>query len=178
MSIRDYGLAVPHGPNPGGDHVATANLADMSVNETGVFQSLLKPDDSYDENGVYWGDMGLKQRAAFVSKVDRAETKRELSATWEMFKHDPLSPVAFYFRNMVIPGAGLLLEGYVETSIVIVAEFMLTLLPVTSSSPLATSSLCFKPPSPPAGRKPRYVTPLGSTPLTTSKSLVSLLVKS
>jgi len=110
-SVRDYGLAVPHGPNTTGHHVATADFGDMSVNEAGVFQSLLKPDDSYDENGVYWGDMGLIQRAKFVSKVDAAESKKELSSIWSMIKKDPLSPVGYYARNMVIPGAGLLLEG-------------------------------------------------------------------
>lgn len=110
-SIRDYGLAVPHGPNMDGHHVATANLADMSGNESSVFQSLLKPDDSYDEDGVYWADMGLKKRFSFVSKVDAAEAKKELSSIWQMMKKDPLAPVGFYARNMVIPGAGLLLEG-------------------------------------------------------------------
>jgi len=110
-SVRDYGLAVPHGPNTTGHHVATADFGDMSINEAGVFQSLLKPDDSYDENGVYWGDMGLLQRAKFVSKVDAAESKKELNSIWSMMKKDPLSPIGYYARNMVIPGAGLLLEG-------------------------------------------------------------------
>ena len=110
-SFRDYGLAVPHGPNMGGEHVATANLADMSNNESGVFQSLLKPDDCYDEDGIYFADMGLMKRLKFVHNVDSQEAKRELSSTWQMFKKDPLSPLGFYTRNMVIPGAGLLLEG-------------------------------------------------------------------
>ena len=26
--MRDYGIAAPHGPNPGGQHVATADLVD------------------------------------------------------------------------------------------------------------------------------------------------------
>ena len=34
-----------------------------------------------------------------------------------MIKKDPLSPVGWYMRNAVIPGAGLLLEGYVLFSI-------------------------------------------------------------
>ncbi|KAI1780069.1 MFS general substrate transporter [Hypoxylon cercidicola] len=34
-----------------------------------------------------------------------------------MFKNDPLSPVAWYFRNAILPGAGLGLEGYVLFSI-------------------------------------------------------------
>lgn len=116
-SMRDYGLAVPHGPNATGDHVATADIGDMSINESGVFQSLLKPDDSYDENGVYWADMGIAQRMKFVSKVDNQEAKKELTTIGQMIKRDPLSPVSYYFRNMVIPGAGLGLEGYVSVHI-------------------------------------------------------------
>lgn len=110
-SIRDYGLAAPHGPNMGQDHVATAMLSDMSPNEEGVFTSLLKPDDSYDENGTYWADMSIGKRIAFVNKVDSQEAKKELASIWAMTKADPLSPLAYYVRNMVIPGAGLLLEG-------------------------------------------------------------------
>jgi len=111
QSMRDYGVAAPHGPNMTGEHVATANVADMSGNETSVFRSLLLPDDSYDENGTYWADMGLAKRFAFVSKVDSAEARKELSSIGRMFKADPLSPFSFYMRNMVIPGMGLLLEG-------------------------------------------------------------------
>ena len=111
QSMRDYGLAVPHGPNMTGRHVATADIGDMSSNEDSVFKSLLLPDDSYDENGTYWADMPLLKRAKFVSKVDSAEAKKELKSIGRMIKADPLSPVSFYMRNMVIPGAGLLLEG-------------------------------------------------------------------
>lgn len=177
MSIRDYGLAVPHGPNPGGEHVATANLADMSSNESGVFQSLLKPDDSYDENGVYWADMSLAQRARFTGAVDRAEAKKELSATWALFKRDPLAPVGYYARNMVIPGAGLLLEGYVEC-LTTIDRPMLTKSPVTSSSPLVMSSLCFKPLSLPVGKRMILATQPGSTPSTILRLSESLLVRS
>lgn len=114
-SMRDYGIAAPHGPNMGGQHVATADYseADMNGNEAQVFRSLLLPDDSYNEAGTYWADMGIMERIKFVSKVDSAEAKKELSSIGRMMKADPLSPVGFYFRNMVIPGAGLLLEGYV-----------------------------------------------------------------
>ena len=109
--MRDYGLAAPHGPNVGGQHVATADIHDMSGNESSVFRSLLLPDDSYDENGTYWADMGIWQRIKFVNKVDSAEAKKELKSIGRMMKADPLSPVGFYVRNMVIPGMGLLLEG-------------------------------------------------------------------
>lgn len=83
----------------------------MNANEASVFRSLLLPDDSYDANGTYWADMPFAQRLRFTSRVDNLEAKKELTSIWAMFKHDPLSPFGFYVRNMVIPGAGLLLEG-------------------------------------------------------------------
>lgn len=95
----------------GGQHVATADLGDMKANESEVFRSLLLPDDSYDEKGTYWADMKIGQRLKFVNKVDSAEAKSELQSIGRMMKADPLSPVGYYFRNMVIPGMGLLLEG-------------------------------------------------------------------
>lgn len=110
-SMRDYGIAAPHGPNMGGQHVATANLADMNNNEASVFRSLLLPDDSYDENGTYWADMKIGQKIKFIGRVDNAEAAKELRTIGSMIKADPLSPVSYYFRNMVIPGMGLLLEG-------------------------------------------------------------------
>lgn len=110
-SMRDYGLAAPHGPNPAGGHVATADIGDMSNAESSVFRSLLLPDDSYDETGTYWADMPIGKRLGFVTKVNNAETASELKAIGRMIKVDPLSPVGYYVRNMIIPGAGLLLEG-------------------------------------------------------------------
>ena len=112
-SMRDYGLAAPHGPNPAGGHVATADTGDMSNAESSVFRSLLLPDDSYDENGTYWADMSIPKRIGFVNKVNNAEAKSELQAIGRMMKADPLSPLGYYTRNMIIPGMGLLLEGYV-----------------------------------------------------------------
>ena len=109
--MRDYGLAAPHGPNPSGGHVATADIGDMSNAESSVFRSLLLPDDSYDESGTYWADMPIGKRLRFVNKIDSAEAKSELRAIGRMMKADPLSPVGYYVRNMIIPGAGLLLEG-------------------------------------------------------------------
>lgn len=112
--MRDYGVAAPHGPNRSGHHTATAKIGDMSEVEASVFRSLLLPDDSYDENGTYWADMPFAKRFAFVNKVNNAEAAKELRSIGRMMKSDPLSPVGFYFRNMVIPGMGLLLEGYVR----------------------------------------------------------------
>ena len=83
----------------------------MSGAESSVFRTLLLPDDSYDEHGTYWADMPLMKRLNFVNKVDSAEAAKELSSIGRMFRADPLSPISFYMRNMVIPGAGLLLEG-------------------------------------------------------------------
>lgn len=109
--MRDYGIAAPHGPNVGGDHVATQDISEMSPNEQGVFSTLLRPDDSYTSSGVYWADLPYGQRIKFVTSVDNAEAKKELSSIGAMMKRDPLSPIGYYMRNMVIPGAGLLLEG-------------------------------------------------------------------
>jgi MFS family permease len=116
--VRDYGVAAPHGPDMTGRHPSLAAPDfGMTHNEKEIFDTLLKPDDSYNENGVYWADLGYWQRFKFVSRVDRQETHREFMSFWDMFKKDPLSPISFYFRNMVIPGAGLGLEGYVLFSI-------------------------------------------------------------
>ncbi|KAH7064508.1 hypothetical protein B0J12DRAFT_733962, partial [Macrophomina phaseolina] len=85
-SLRDYGIAAPHGPNMGGDHVATRDIHEMNPNEKGVFDFLLRPDDSFDASGTYWADMGLLQRMKFVSSVDKAEAKKETAEFWTMFK--------------------------------------------------------------------------------------------
>lgn len=116
--VLDFDLNVPHGPDVTGHHAPLEDPHfDMNQNEQDMFRTILKPDDSFDENGVYWADLPILQRIRFVSKVNNQETKKEARATWEMFKNDPLSPVAYYFRNMVLPGAGLGLEGYVLFSI-------------------------------------------------------------
>lgn len=116
--VFDYGPNAPHGPDVTGHHppFEMANV-DMTHVEAEVFKQILKPDDSYDENGVYWADLPFLKRAKFVTKVNNEESKREFKAFWNMFKNDPLAPVGFYFRNMVLPGAGLGLEGYVLFSI-------------------------------------------------------------
>lgn len=113
-SLRDFGIAAPHGPNTTGEHVATQDIdirADMSENEASVFHALLHPDDMYDTNGTYWADLPLAQRYKFVTAMDAKESKEEAAYFWDMFKKDPLEPVRHYFRTNVIPGAGLGLEG-------------------------------------------------------------------
>jgi hypothetical protein len=118
MSTRNYGIAAPHGPNMQTDqHVATQDIGaqpHMTEKEAAVLNSFIYPDDIYDEHGTYWADLSIPRRIAFVSKVDGAEAKKELSSIWSMIKADPLSPVSYYMKNMVLPGAGLLLEGYVR----------------------------------------------------------------
>lgn len=94
-----------------GEHTATQRVKDMSANEKEIFDHLLLPNDIYDEHGTYWADMGIFQRLKFVNKVDSAEAKKELTTIGHMIKRDPLSPVSYYAKNMVLPGAGLLLEG-------------------------------------------------------------------
>jgi len=110
-SLRDYGLGLPHGPNRTGEHVATQNYTAMDPNERDIFNHLILPDDSYNSEGVYWADMPLGKRLAFNNSVDSAEARKELSQIGRMMKKDPLSPIGWYTRNAVIPGAGLLLEG-------------------------------------------------------------------
>lgn len=83
----------------------------MSEKEESVFHALLHPDDIYDENGTYWADMPLGQRLKFVTKVDGEEARKETTSILRMFKEDPLSPFGYYLKNMVLPGAGLGLEG-------------------------------------------------------------------
>ncbi|KAJ5242865.1 uncharacterized protein N7469_001192 [Penicillium citrinum] len=112
--MTDFGPRAPHGPDMSGTHNP---LEDMDINEKGAFDSLIRPEDSYSPDGVYWADMPLAQKIKFVSSYDAGEASRELSGIWSMIKEDPLSPFSYYFRNMVLPGAGLGLEGYVLFSI-------------------------------------------------------------
>lgn len=115
---RDYGLAAPHGPDMTGTHPSLINPTfEMTQNEKDIFRYLLKPDDSYTPEGVYWADLPYAQRAKFVLETDQQESRRELTSIWAMIKDDPASPLSYYFHNMVLPGAGLLLEGYVLFSI-------------------------------------------------------------
>lgn len=83
----------------------------MSEKEESVFHALLHPDDIYTDKGVYWADLPVGQRVHFVRTVDSAEYKKEFRWMRDMFKGDPLKPVGYYFKNMVLPGAGLGLEG-------------------------------------------------------------------
>lgn len=101
------GMTAPHGPNP----AQSDTVNDMTPNEKQIFDYLIKPDDIYNEQGIYWADLPLMQQIRFINKVDSQEAKKELTSIGKMMKKDPLSPVAWYFRNAVLPGAGLGLEG-------------------------------------------------------------------
>lgn len=90
---------------------------EMQFNEKAIFDCLLKPSDSYNEDGLYWADLSIAERVKFVGKCDSKEAARELGNIGQMFKTDALEPVRHYFRNFVMPGAGLGLEGYVLFSI-------------------------------------------------------------
>ncbi|PGG96834.1 hypothetical protein AJ79_09440 [Helicocarpus griseus UAMH5409] len=92
-------------------------LHDMNLNEKQAFDAFIRPDDCYTPDGVYWADLPLLKKIRFVTKYDAGEATREFMGFWEMFKKDPLAPIGYYFRNMVLPGAGLGLEGYVLFSI-------------------------------------------------------------
>jgi hypothetical protein len=110
----NYGMvSAPHGPETGDDHASFTNEQgphDLEY-ETALFKSLLYPDDTYTTDGTYWADLPFWKQVAFNNKVDSDEAKKELGQIGAMMKKDPLSPVAWYFKNAVLPGAGLGLEG-------------------------------------------------------------------
>ena len=105
-------VSVPHGPETGDDY-AQYPMEHTPENEAAIFAYLLRPDDSYTDDGVYWADLPLGKRFRFITHVDNQEAGKELSSLGRMIKKDPLSPLGWYFRNAVLPGAGLGLEGYV-----------------------------------------------------------------
>lgn len=104
-------VPVPNGPSTG-DETASYPYAVNPDNERAIFAYLLHPDDNYTPEGTYWADLPLAQRAKFVLGVEKQEAAKELASIGAMMKKDPLSPVGWYFRNAVLPGAGLGLEGY------------------------------------------------------------------
>jgi hypothetical protein len=111
-------LPVPHGPETGDEHEHYPR-GDKSAteHERAIFAYLTHPDDCCTPEGVYFADLPLRERLKFVHKVQNDEAMKELKSIGRMAKQDPLSPLAWYFRNAVLPGAGLGLEGYVLFSI-------------------------------------------------------------
>jgi hypothetical protein len=110
-------VPVPHGPETDSDAGFEPGLLASEEERQRIFGYLTRPDDLYTPEGTYWADLPLAQRWKFVNGVSRAEARREGGAAWRLFKSDPLAPAGWYVRNAVIPGAGLLLEGYVLFSI-------------------------------------------------------------
>jgi len=104
-------VSAPYGPETG-DEYASIPREYTPEEEKAILDATLSPDDSFTPEGVYWADLPFGQRWSFVSKVDNAEARKELSQIGAMIKKDPLSPIAWYLKNAVLPGAGLGLEGY------------------------------------------------------------------
>ena len=88
-----------------------SDVDQMEPVEREAFNKLIRPDDVYNADGAYWADLPIGQRLSFIGATDRVESRKELSWLGNMFKNDPLAPVSYYFKNMVLPGAGLGLEG-------------------------------------------------------------------
>ncbi|KAI6246920.1 putative inorganic phosphate transporter 1-6 [Erysiphe necator] len=108
----------------------TEALPTVATNkEDEILREILFPDDLYTPEGVYWADLPLLKRIAFVNRKSDEEAKKEFTSFWSMFKKDPLSPLAWYFKNAVLPGAGLGLEGYVLFSIGNLSPFFETIWP-------------------------------------------------
>jgi hypothetical protein len=105
----------PLGEIPNPHETGDGNYA--TEHEKRIFRHLLQPDDSYTPEGVYWADLPWGKRFAFSSSVKGSDSQADGKGLWAMIKEDPLSPVSWYFRNAVLPGAGLGLEGYVLFSI-------------------------------------------------------------
>jgi len=107
-------VSVPHGPETGDEFESFPNTAPTAENEKAIFDYILHPDDLFTKDGVYWADLPFVEQWKFNTNVDNEETRKELGQIWAMIKKDPLSPVGWYFRHAVLPGAGLGLEGYVS----------------------------------------------------------------
>lgn len=122
--MAEIALHAPHGPDMTGTHPPIRDIdmdkampvpvdSDIAMNlsEKEAFDAIIRPDDSYTKDGTYWADLPVLKRVRFVTRNDAKETAREFGEFWKMFKADPLAPVSWYFKNMVLPGAGLGLEG-------------------------------------------------------------------
>ena len=99
-------------PNrPQNDDSTTRSLSEKT--ELEILSPVLYPDDSYTPDFVYWADLPLRQKVSFVLNVDKTEVAKEWAATKALFKRSKFGPVAWYFNNGILPGAGLGLEGCV-----------------------------------------------------------------
>ena len=81
-----------------------------------LLQEDLFPADSYSD-GVYWANLPLGKRIAWVNKQSNEEALRELKVLGAEFKRDPMQPIRDYFSRYVITGMGLFVEGYTLFSV-------------------------------------------------------------
>ncbi|KAI9763274.1 MAG: hypothetical protein M1840_000805 [Geoglossum simile] len=79
-----------------------------------LFRLHLHPPDIYTPEGIYFADLPFLQRARFVLSVDSSELHSELRT---IKSRSVWANVKTYFREYVVPGMGLGLEGYVLFSI-------------------------------------------------------------
>lgn len=90
----------------------------LSERAQATLDSILFPSDSYTaDTKTYWADLPFWKKTQWVSAQSNAEARRELGVIGNMMKHDPLSPINAYFRDYVVTGMGLLVEGYVLFSV-------------------------------------------------------------
>ncbi|GAA97016.1 hypothetical protein E5Q_03690 [Mixia osmundae IAM 14324] len=94
------------------DRENPANYSDI-----GLLRDSIAPLDSYTEDGVYWADLPARQRNAWITRTEGAESRREFGVVWAMFKKDPLEPIRQYFARYVATGMGLFVEGFTLFSI-------------------------------------------------------------
>jgi hypothetical protein len=73
-----------------------------------LFRPHLHPSDIYTPQGIYFADLPYLQRARFVLSVDRAELRSELQI---IGSQSVWANVKKYFKEYVVPGMGLGLEG-------------------------------------------------------------------
>jgi len=98
---------------------------DSNVNEKTVdlsaeqhrLRDILAPEDSYTEDGTYWGDLPRAERFRWTNAQFFNESAREFSVVWRMFLQDPLEPWRQYSQRYIIKGMGLFVEGFTLFSI-------------------------------------------------------------
>jgi hypothetical protein len=66
----------------------------------------LVPDDSFGDDGVYWADLPRSIKWKWIVRQNNQEAAREFAVVKDMFKKDPLSPLAAYCKRYVISGFG------------------------------------------------------------------------
>ena len=103
-------FSVPHGPETR-DNIDHKHDRVLGQEDTTALRQFIYPNDTYTPNGVYWADLPFREQLAFNTNVDKVEIRKDLSSIWLMMRKDLLSPIGWYFKNAILPGAGLGLEG-------------------------------------------------------------------